>query len=96
VGVEEKANGDGAVVRVTVVEHLTKTEHAVVGAQVLLAAEVFCLAVRAVGGEEGLEGVGLRDQRRFLARFSPVSRAGHDENGRVQNTSPHGSPPGEE
>src|SRR5262249_33485821 len=77
VGVEEEAEGDGAVVDVAVGLYLHPAEHAVVRAQLLFAAVRLDEAMGTVGGVQVVEGLGLGDQGWLPGRFG-----GQDETDR--------------
>src|SRR5260370_2914219 len=68
-GIAEKANGNAAVVGVTVVEDLPETEDAVIAAQISFASLGLRFAMGAVGGEQGLERLRPGAPRRSFAHF---------------------------
>src|SRR5262249_8495436 len=81
-GVEEKAQGNGAVIDVTVGLDLNPAEHAVVRTQLIFAAVRLDGTVGAVRGNQGLECLGVCDHPRGLVRAGPPPAASGGEGGR--------------
>src|SRR5207244_9518683 len=68
-GVEEEAEGYGAIVGVAVLLHLPPAKHAVIRAQLLFAAVCLKQAMGTVGMAQGLERIGLGDQAWSVGRI---------------------------